>query len=147
MSHFWQICDGNICPSNFVHFFTTQKWNFQIWIKIEQKICFYFSKLLNSLIQWPDTWCIGESPIWWRRLFSEVSTHENDIVQVKFTGELKPGLQEARAGRGRCLGDWPGSSKLPSGIPQPQSVLSVLSHWITWQSWKFNSLFWLEGVW
>ena len=31
--------------------FTTQKWNFQIWIKIEQEICLYFSKLFKSLIQ------------------------------------------------------------------------------------------------
>ena len=62
MSHFWQICDGNIFPSNFVQFFTTQKWNFHIWIKIEQKnmpLLFKTFQLPNSMawhiVKWVTT--------------------------------------------------------------------------------------------
>ena len=39
---FWQICDGNICPSIFDQLFISQNWNFQILIKIEQKLGLYF---------------------------------------------------------------------------------------------------------
>ena len=39
---FWQICDGNIFPSNFVQFFTSQRWKNHILIKIEQKLGLYF---------------------------------------------------------------------------------------------------------
>ena len=47
--HFWQISDGNIFPSIFEQFFTSQNWNFQIWIKNEQKLGLYFYKFWNSL--------------------------------------------------------------------------------------------------
>ena len=30
-------------------------WNYWIWIKIEQKLCLYFSKLLKSLMLWIAT--------------------------------------------------------------------------------------------
>ena len=42
ISHFWQICDGNIFPSIFEQLFTSQNWNYQIFIKIEQKLGLYF---------------------------------------------------------------------------------------------------------
>ena len=39
---FWQICDENIFPSIFEQLFTSQIWNYQIFIKIEQKLGLYF---------------------------------------------------------------------------------------------------------
>ena len=57
MSHLWQICDENIFPSNFVQFFTTQKWNFQILIKIKQKLGLYFQKNWNFLFSLLNPQC------------------------------------------------------------------------------------------
>ena len=44
------MSDGLIFPSIFVQLFTSQNWNDQIWIKIEQKLGLYFSQLLKSPI-------------------------------------------------------------------------------------------------
>ena len=38
--------------TNFWEFFTSQKWNYQIWVKIEQKLALYFYKFLKALIVW-----------------------------------------------------------------------------------------------
>ena len=50
MIHLWQIFGGNIFLVIFLRFCTSQKWNYQIWIKIEQDLGHYFSKFLKSLI-------------------------------------------------------------------------------------------------
>ena len=46
----WGCFSFNICTA--VH---QSELEYQIWTKIEQKICFYFSKVLNSLMLLPDT--------------------------------------------------------------------------------------------
>ena len=50
MIHLWQIFGGNIFLVIFLRFCTSQKWNYQILIKIEQDLGHYFSKFLKSLI-------------------------------------------------------------------------------------------------
>ena len=50
MIHLWQIFGGNVFLVFFWQFCTSQKWNYQIWIKIEQNLGHYFSEFLKSLI-------------------------------------------------------------------------------------------------
>ena len=49
---FIQFVGGNIFPTKYLRFYTSQKKNYQIWIIIEQKLGIYFSKLENHLFQW-----------------------------------------------------------------------------------------------
>ena len=67
MTDFWQIFGENIFPVIFLRFCTSQNWNDQIWIKIEQNISHYFSKFLKSLIVlWGCIvhWLIFFFPLW-----------------------------------------------------------------------------------
>ena len=52
ISHFFQIFGWNILFTKFLEVFTSQKWNCQIWVKIEQKLALYFYKFLKALIVW-----------------------------------------------------------------------------------------------
>ena len=48
---FCQICEGNIFPSALEQLFTSQNWNYQIWIKrIEQKLGLFLFKTWKSPI-------------------------------------------------------------------------------------------------
>ena len=75
--HFWQICDGNIFPSIFEQFFTSPNWNFQIWIKNEQKLGLYFYKFWNSLFPLLSPQCnVGQCLVL-------VQTHDIDYQKRK----------------------------------------------------------------
>ena len=63
MIHLWQIFGGNIFLVIFLRFCTSQKWNHQIWINIEQDLGHYFSKFLKSLIVLYS--CIVQWLHWW----------------------------------------------------------------------------------
>ena len=52
---FNHICGENIFLPKYLRFYTSQKKNYQIGIKIEQKLGLYFSKLLKSLMLWIAT--------------------------------------------------------------------------------------------
>ena len=52
MPSFYHICGENIFPAKCLRFYTNQKKNYQIRVKIEQKLGIYFSKLGNPLFQW-----------------------------------------------------------------------------------------------
>ena len=45
-----QVFGWNIFLTNFLQCFTSQKWNYQIWVKIEQKLALYFNKFVKALI-------------------------------------------------------------------------------------------------
>ena len=52
-----QVLTGRRLPK-YLRIYTSQKKNYQIGIKIEQKLGLYFSKLLKSLMLWIATQCI-----------------------------------------------------------------------------------------